>query len=144
MKINVRTLEPFSSIQTNIDLSHLIEKAADLIALNHVMIKGTLKKDYDTVLLRMNVTVDVVQKCAISLLPVTYPLDFDSEIIFSENIDIMDYVLEDVIDLDEIIFAEILLEKEPFVYHESADRDAFDEVEEERSVFKDLKDIYKV
>jgi len=144
MKIDVRTLEPFSSIQSEIDLSHLVEKAADLIALDHVYIKGTLKKEYDTVILHMNVSLDVVQKCAISLLPVTYPLSFDSEIIFSENIEIMDYILEEVIDLDEIIFAEILLEKEPYVYHEDADRDSFDEEDEGHSAFKDLKNIYKV
>ncbi len=139
MIIEVKTLEPLSSIDVDLNLEDYVQASSDLISLSPCLVKGRIKKDFETVTLRLNIQVDVVQKCALTLKPVAYDLAFETEVIFSKNIDILDYYLEDVIDLNQLVFAEILLEKEPFVYHESADHSLFEEKKEGHPVFKGLK-----
>ncbi len=143
MKIETKLLESKTLIDTKVSLKHLIDRAVDLIALNHVHIQGTIYRNYDEVTLDLNVSCEVVQKCTISLKPVTYPLTFKSDIIFSNDLEIYDYVPTDIIDLDEIIFADILLHKEPNVYHEDANKEMFQDKKEPHPAFKALKEQYK-
>lgn len=139
MIIEVKTLEPLSSIDVNLDLEAYVKDSSDLISLSPCLVKARIKKDFETVTFNLNITVDIVQKCAISLKPVSYDLAFETEIVFSKNIEILDYFLEDQIDLNQLVFAEILLEKEPFVYDESADHSLFEEKQEGHPAFKGLK-----
>lgn len=141
MKIIVKELEPTTSIDMMLDLKGFIHNSVDLDALNDVNVVGNILKDDETVVLELHVTANVIQKCARTLKPVHYPLAFDTEIVFSKDEDILDYILEETIELDAIIFAEILLEKEPFVYHESADENAFEEPKKDsHPAFESLKD----
>lgn len=140
MKLLVKELEPITAINQQIDLSNFVQNVEDLIELNNVIIKGTIYKKIDEIKFNLEIEADVVQKCAISLLPVDYKLAFDTEFIFSEDEEKYDYVLTDEIDLGQVIFAEILLNKEPYVYHEDADQNMFLEPEKEgHPAFKDLK-----
>ncbi|VEU82294.1 YceD family protein [Acholeplasma hippikon] len=145
MKIIVKELEPVTSINQGLDLSTLIPNAEDLVALNNVQVEGKIYKKQGEVKFNLEVKAEVVQKCTISLLPVTYDLAFDTELTFSEDEETYDYILEDEIDLGQVIFAEILIEKEPFVYHESADLDKFLEPEKTgHPAFEGLKKKYDV
>jgi len=140
MKLIVKELEKQTSIEEVLNLDAFIDEASDLIGLKDVKVSGTIERSYDEVVLDLTVDLDVVQKCARTLKPVTYPLVFDTEIIFSKDENTYDYLLTDVIDLDELIYAEILLEKEPFVY----DEDAIDPIDESKGqghpAFQSLKD----
>jgi len=140
MKLIVKELEKQTSIEEILNLDALIDDASDLIGLKDVKVSGTIERSYDEVVLDLTVDLNVVQKCARTLKPVTYPLVFDTEIIFSKDEKTYDYLLTNVIDLDELIFAEILLEKEPFVY----DEDAVDPIDESKGqghpAFQSLKD----
>lgn len=129
MKLIVKELEALTSINQELDLSTYVLNAEDLVALNHVRVEGTIHKKIGEVKFNLNIKAEVVQKCTISLLPVSYEIDFDTQFIFSKDEENYDYILEDEIDLGQVIFAEILIEKEPFVYHESADMNMFLEPE---------------
>jgi len=143
MKIETKLLESKTLIDSPIDLNYLINDAADIISLNDVNVKGTIYRRYDEVTFNLTVTLDVVQKCTYTLKPVTYPLTFDTEILFSNDLETYDYVPTDIIDLDEVIFAEILLHKEVNVYHESANPSDFEDPKETHPAFKSLKEKYK-
>lgn len=143
MKLETKLLESKTLIDTTLDLSHLIERGIDLIALNNVQIKGTIYRQYDEVKFDLTVQLEVVQKCTYTLEPVHYPLEFDCVINFSNDEETYDYIPEEIIDLDEVIFAEILLYKEPNVYHESASPEAFQLVKEPHPAFKSLKEKKK-
>ena|SRR5690554_5846512 len=143
MKIETKLLESKTLIDNELSLKHLIDKAVDLIALNNVHIKGVIYRNYDEVTLDLDVSCEVVQKCTITLKPVTYPLNFKSDIIFSNDLEIYDYVPEAIIDLDEIIFADILLHKELNVYHEDANKELFQDKKQPHPAFKTLKEQYK-
>ena len=143
MKLETKLLESKTLIDTTIDLSHLIERSVDLIALNNVQIKGTIYRQYDEVQCDLSVQLEVVQKCTYTLQAVHYPLEFDCIINFSNDEETYDYIPQDIIDLDEVIFAEILLYKEPNVYHESASGEAFQLAQEPHPAFKSLKEKKK-
>lgn len=143
MKIATKLLQSKTLIDTTLDLKHLIDNSVDLIELINIHIKGTIYRHFDNVTLNLNVTLDVVQKCAHTLKPVKYPLSFDTNINFSDDLEIYDYMPTDIIDLDEVIFAEILMHKELNVYHESANQDAFEEPKKVHEAFKDLKEKYE-
>jgi uncharacterized protein len=143
MKLETKLLESKTLIDTTIDLSHLIERGIDLIALNNVHIKGTINRQFDEVKFDLTVQLEVVQKCTYSLKPVHYPLEFDCIINFSNDPETYDYIPQDIIDLDEVIFAEILLYKEPNVYHESASAEAFQIEHQTHPAFKSLKEKKK-
>ncbi|MBG0762370.1 hypothetical protein IY230_01930 [Acholeplasma laidlawii] len=143
MKIETKLLESKTLIDSLFDLNYLIDDATDIISLNNVNVKGTIYRKYDEVTFNLTVTLEVVQKCTYTLKPVTYPLSFDTEILFSNDLEIYDYVPIDIIDLDEVIFAEILLHKEPNVYHESANPSDFEEPKKTHPAFNSLKEKYK-
>ncbi|MBN3490296.1 hypothetical protein JV173_02090 [Acholeplasma equirhinis] len=128
MKLIVKELEKLTSIEETLNLNSFLNESVDLIELKDVLVRGKILKSFEEVKLNLAVNLTVIQKCARTLLPVTYPLEFETEIIYSKDDKTYDYYLSDTIDLDQIIFAEILLEKEPFVYHESA-KDYIDESE---------------
>jgi uncharacterized protein len=143
MKLETKLLESKTLIDTTIDLSHLIERGIDLIALNNVRIKGVIHRQFDEVKFDLSVQLEVVQKCTYTLKPVHYPLEFDCIINFSNDEETYDYIPQDIIDLDEVIFAEILLYKEPNVYHESASADEFQLEHQPHPAFKSLKEKKK-
>lgn len=143
MKLETKLLDAKTLIDTTIDLKHLIDNDIDLIALNNVHVKGTIYRVYDEVQLDLNVVLEVVQKCTITLKPVNYPLSFEVVINFSNDEATYDYIPTDIIDLDAVIFAEIMLHKALNVYHESADLDAFVAPKEIHPAFKSLKEKKK-
>lgn len=140
MTYKIRELESLTSIDVNLDLTEYVPNVIDLIDLKDVNVKGTIDKEYDAVIFELQIEALVVQKCNISLKPVSYPISFETRIIYSKNEEIMDFILEDEIDFSTLVFSEILLEKEPVVYHEDADLDRFKEAEKKgHPAFQALK-----
>lgn len=136
-------LEPVTSIKASVELADFITEDSDLINIDHTMVEGKIAYDSDTVIFDVEVKTTLTQKCAITLLPVTYDLSFHAEIVFSNDIEIYDYVLEDPIDFRPILYAYIVTEKPYTVFHPSADREAFEKKQESHPAFEGLKDILK-
>ena len=143
MKLEVKLLESKTLIDRTLNLNNLIDEASDLIKLNNVHIKGVILRNYDEVTLDLTINLEVIQKCTYTLKPVAYPLTFESLLHFSNDLEVYDYVPVDIIDLDEVIFAEILLHKEPNVYHESSNNKDFKAPKTPHPAFKDLKDKFE-
>ncbi len=146
MKLVVKELEALTSIDAKLNLDQFIDKdASDLIALEEVAVKGKISKMDQTVVIEVIISANITQKCAISLKPVLYPFETEVEIIFSDDVSIMDYKLEPEIDLDQIIFAYIMSDKPLYVYSDDADHSQFEKAKDEgHPAFKELKDKYKI
>ena len=130
MIIIVKELESTNKINQELDIKYLIDPKSDLYGIDNLKVSGVITKNYGTVKMNLEYDMIVRQKCARTLKEVSYPLQFTSEALFSsEDNQEYDYILEDTIDLNQFSFAEILLEKEPFVYHESSNEADFDEPE---------------
>ncbi len=145
MKLIVKELEALTSIDAKLNLDLYVDQdASDLEAINDVAVKGKIRKMDQTVILDVIITAQITQKCAITLKPVVYPFETEVEIIFSDDVNIMDYQIEPEIDLDQIIFAYIMSDKPLYVYSEDADHSQFEEATDEgHPAFKELKDKYK-
>jgi|SRR5690554_3746435 len=119
MILSLKDLEKVTSINVELDLTSYLEDAVDLIALNNVLVTGTVELAHEKAVLDLSIRVEVVQKCARSLKPVPYDLNFKTTIVFSNDLDAYDFVYQDDINLSDLVFAEIMLEKEPVVYHQA-------------------------
>lgn len=144
MKILIKELEPVTSIDYQLDLNDYVQNVVDLVSIEDCRVQGKIYKEIDSVRLDLKIDAKITQKCAITLKPVPYNLSFETEIIYSNDKDNMDYALEDEIHLSDIVFAEILVEKEVNVYHETANPDLFkDDREKGHPAFEALKDLMK-
>lgn len=144
MKYDLGILPELSTINEIMNLSsHITENHQDTISLDQVHVVGTLENHLDYCKITVNVKVDAVLACALTLKPVNYPLEFDAEIIFGNKPE-ADYILEGhVIDLDSVIFAYILSEKPYSVYAEDVDQTLFEKKKEVHPAFSGLEDLLK-
>lgn len=144
MKIKVSDLKQNTSINETLLLNEFVKDTVDLIKIDNCLVKGNITKDFNTITFNLNIDCEITQKCNITLLPVKYPLNFQTKIIYSDNFEVMDHYLTEIIDLNELVFSEIMVEKKIAVYHESANRDEFSEEKEVgHPAFKVLKDLIK-
>lgn len=143
MKLIVKDMKQKTSINETLDLSKYVKESIDLISINDCRVKGFINKDFNTLTFLLNIKANIVQKCNITLLPVSYDLSFDTEIIYSDDLEIMDYYLPEYIILEELVYAEIILEKEPAVYHKDANLDEFTNKDKGHHAFKVLKEMVK-
>src|SRR5690606_28367690 len=112
MKLIVKDLDSTTSIDVLLNLDSFVDKDnTDLEKLKDVKVVGTVKHYDQTVILNVVISAIITQKCAITLKPVIYPFETEVEIIFSDNLDIMDYKIEPEIDLDQVVFAYIMSDK---------------------------------
>ena len=116
MIYQIRQLETLTKIDTTLDLNDLIQENSGIISINNCQVTGVIKKEADAVIFDIHVNVNLVLACNITLNPVAYDLDFDAQIVFSDNLDKMDFVYEDPVDLRQYVYAYILMEKPTTVY----------------------------
>lgn len=142
MKIILSELLPVTSIKIQPNLNEYINPEYDLLKIDGTKVDGKLywNEEKQELLADVNIKTNLTQACSITLLPVEYFLEFSLSLIFSnsEDDEDSDYYLENEINLDEIIFAEIFANKKYQVFHESADRSQFVEEEEKFMPFANL------
>lgn len=146
MKLILSELLPVTSIKIQPKLINYIDNTSDLISLDDVSVEGDAHFDEDKheLILALQIKANITQSCSITLLPVKYLLDINISLLFSkEDDEEADYIIEDNIDLIPIIYAEIFANKEYRVYHESADRNQYSEVDESYKPFANLAADFK-
>ena len=141
MLFNVNNLETVTPINEEVKLNDLLNKESDILKVNHCLVTGVVKKEGKNVVFDININANLDLACSLTLKPVPYDLIFDAEIIFSDDIELQDFVLENPIDLRPYILAYIITEKPITIYHPDADQAEFEKKEEAHSAFASLKDL---
>lgn len=126
MIIKVIDLFEFNEINENLKLDHLIKKEHDILKLEDVNIKGFINKNLNEVIINLDVSVNSYLPCGRTFKEVLVPLSFNIETILGNDND-ADFILENEIDLGQLVYSYILIEKPYVVYHESSK--AFEEDE---------------
>ena len=103
---------------------------------------------YDEYLFDLNVELELVMVCSVSLLDVLVPITFDTQIRFTNSIDDSsdDYLItKDTINLDEALLSEIVLNLPLKVVKEGYENEFMEEEELEEEIdprLKALKELY--
>lgn len=116
MIFNVRQLSDVTPIDQHVDLNYLLKPDDDIVKIDDCYVKGVVKKQDNAVIFDINISTNLQLTCAQTFKTIPYDLDFDAQIVFSDNIEIYDYVLEDPIDLRPYLLAYIITEKPQVVY----------------------------
>lgn len=137
MKVYLWHVQDQALLNDTIDFSTLLQSQIDIIAIKPTKVTGYFKSQADDVIATLHISTALKMACAKTLKPVDVTLDFDLDLIFGSS-DEADYPLGFPLELDDIIFGHILLEKPYTVYHPDADDISFDEERSPHPAFKDL------
>ena len=124
-------------LDQTIDFSNHITNQTDILSIEATHVTGSFKQQGEEVVANLTVSSRLDMACAKTLKPVEVDLTFDLDLVFGQS-DESDYPLIYPIELDDIIFGHILLEKPYTVYHPDADGISFEEERKPHPAFKDL------
>ena len=140
--------KPFT-FEYDFDLFNALVVKEDIKAVNFCHVDGVCHEvSYDEYLFELDINLELVMVCSVSLLDVVVPLQFNTEVRFSYSIDDSsdDYLItKDTIDLDEALLSEIVLNIPIKVVKEGYEDEFSDqeEMEEENNpMLQALKDLY--
>lgn len=143
MKINTSLIKDILNIDTTFDFNSRIKNRDDIIEIKPCHIIGTLRYETNEILISdLSVSCSLVLASSRSLKPVDYNLNFNLDLIFGNSKD-ADFVLTNVIDLDDIIFGHILSEKPPTIYLEDEFEETINKTKKVNPAFKELADWHK-
>ncbi|MDY0278080.1 MAG: DUF177 domain-containing protein [Acholeplasma sp.] len=140
MIIHTALIDDIKNINEDIDLNHYADKEYDILAINKCHIEGTLRMLHNELYVDLKVNTNLVLASTRTLKPINYDLDFDLNVLFGDSKD-ADYALIDDINLGEIIYGHILLEKPIKIFND--DEEALEKEKVTNQAFKELKDWNK-
>ena len=141
--------KPFT-FEYDYDLKNALVNKEDVLDVKKCHIQGEcFEVSYDEYLFNLDIDLELVMVCSVSLLEVLVPLKFNTEVRFSYSTDDSsdDYLItKDTINLDDAILSEIVLNIPLKVVKEGYENEFIDEelFEEEKinPSFQALKDLY--
>ena len=140
--------KPFD-FEYDFDLFNELQVKNDIKEVKKCHVNGTCYEvSYDEYLFDLDVELELVMVCSVSLLDVLVPLEFNTKVRFTNSIDDSsdDYLItKDTIDLDEALLSEIVLNIPIKVVKEGYEDEFSDqeEMEEENNpMLQALKDLY--
>lgn len=139
MTIYPSLIESVLNINEKINFNHKIKDRNDIIEIKDSNIIGVAKWQDKNLLIDLNIDVELTLASTRTLKPIKHQLKFPLNLIFGEHEE-ADFVLTNEIELDEIIFGHIILEKPLSIYNE--DEELL--VKNEKTVhpaFEKLKDL---
>jgi uncharacterized metal-binding protein YceD (DUF177 family) len=142
MKLSLNDLKEQTSINLTVDYANNIKDFNDIMSIDLTQITGQSTYQLGELKLNLNVRTKLELLCAKTLKPVSFDMNFDTEIIFGETEE-SDYYLEEANDLSEIIFGYIISEKPYTIYHPDAKETSFEEERSAHPAFAELDKIYK-
>ena len=139
--------KPFS-FEYDFDLMDALVNTNDILGVEKCHIKGVCYEvSYDQYMFNLEVECELKMMCSVSLEEVLVPVEFDTEVRFSYDIDDSsdDYpITKDTINLDDAVLSEIVLNIPLKVVKEGFE-DQYSEYEEEEKInpsFQVLKELY--
>lgn len=111
----------------------------EIIEIKSVHAIGTITWKSDNLFIDLNIKADLTLASTRTLEPVEYLLKFPLNLIMGEHKE-ADFVLENKIDLSEIIFGHIILEKPQSIYNDEEEV-YVDKSKKVNPFFEDLKDF---
>jgi uncharacterized protein len=142
MKIYTQQIKDRYVIDEKIDYQHYIQNSLDILSISETHVTGTIFYALEEVVAKLHVQTQLTMACAKTLKPVDVPLNFEVDLVFGQSVD-AEYPLTNPIELDDIIFGQILSEKPYTVYHLDAKDANFEEKKGPHPAFKDLDKLYK-
>lgn len=145
----IRKLAKPFSVDYDFDLKEHLSGFDDIVAVNKCHISGKcFETSYDEFLFDLDIELELVMICSVTLDEIIVPLDFDTQIRFSYNDDDSsdDYLItKDTVNLDEAVLSEIVLNLPLKVVKEGYENvfSGEEEIEEEINPgLQALKDLY--
>lgn len=137
MKIDIALIKDTFEIDTSLDYSDRIKNNDDIISIEPCFVKGVLEFEHETLFTNLTINVDLVLASSKTLKPIDYNLEFRLDLIFGDSED-ADFALTQEIELGEIIYGHILLEKPLTIFYED---EVEEEVEEPKKIHPAFKDL---
>ena len=139
--------KPFS-FEYDFDLMDALVNTNDILGVEKCHIKGVCHEvSYNQYMFNLEIECELKMMCSVSLEEVLVPVEFDTEVRFSYDIDDSsdDYpITKDTINLDDAVLSEIVLNIPLKVVKEGFE-DQYSEYEEEEKInpsFQVLKELY--
>lgn len=142
MKILLHEIKEKASLDFTYDYQKEIEAIDDILSIKPAKIHMDIDDQEDTLILNIDVNVDMELACSKTLKPVEYHMDIKEEVIFGDQED-ADFILTNEIDLSDIIFGYIISEKPYTIYHPDAKELLFEEEKSPHPAFADLDKLLK-
>ena len=142
-----KLVKPFT-FEYDFDLFNELQVKNDIKEVKKCHVNGVCHEvGYDEYLFDLNVELELVMVCSVSLLDVLVPISFDTQIRFANSIDDSsdDYLItKDTINLDEALLSEIVLNLPLKVVKEGYENEFMEEELEEEidPRLKALKELY--
>lgn len=125
LKWHLGQLALIDQIDESVDHFQIPASFPDVQKIADIKVIGQVKCDYQAVQFKLKITATAVMRCALTLKPVTVPVDFNMELLFGDFKD-ADYALEDPLDLEPIILGNILTELPYRAVSDEADSSLFE------------------
>lgn len=139
MTIYPNLIENVLNINEKINFKHKLKDRNDIIEIEDSFVVGLVKWQDKNLLINLNVDVLLTLASTRTLKPIKHHLKFPINLIFGDHEE-ADFIITEEIQLDEIIFGHIILEKPLSIYNE--DEELL--VKNEKNVhpaFEKLKDL---
>ncbi|MFP4177503.1 MAG: YceD family protein [Acholeplasmataceae bacterium] len=141
MKWLLQDLSDRKDFDCTVDYRSYIAAIADMLDIKPARVAGGLQVEGDRVIADITVDVHLTLGCSKTLRPVEYPMHFTARIVFGTD-EKADYLLEDPLDLEPIVFGYIVSEKPYTIYHPDADVADVDDAKQSHPAFADLDQLY--
>lgn len=135
-------IESRLEIDTLLNLNELIQDNHHIKSITRCHVSGEFEFKLEELIANLEVKVDLVLESTRTLKDVKYPLEFNLDLIFGTSRD-SDYILEDKIDLNELVYGHILVYKPTTVYNEGEEPLVEEKQKKVNPAFSELKDLKK-
>eukprot|EP01156_Anaeramoeba_ignava_P021859 Anaeramoba_ignava/c19853_g1_i1.p3 GENE.c19853_g1_i1~~c19853_g1_i1.p3 ORF type:complete len:144 (+),score=17.91 c19853_g1_i1:2853-3284(+) len=142
MKLALKELHDKPSITRTYDYHDAIENVSDIIDIKPAHVNADIAFLNDQLTMDVKLDVELTLACAKTLKPVVYHMKANEKIVFGNDED-ADFILEDPLPFQDIIFGYILSEKPLVVYHPDAQKLEFKRKKSPHPAFADLEQFLK-
>jgi len=142
MKIILHEIKEKASLDFTYDYQKEIDSIEDILSIKPAIIHVDVNFQDDTLILNIDVSVDMELACSKTLKPVQYHMDIKEEVIFGDHEE-ADFILTNEIELSDIIFGYIISEKPYTIYHPDAKELLFEKEKSPHPAFADLDKLLK-
>lgn len=132
-------IESKKDVNQNIKFDSIEKKHPEILDIHSCKALGTIEFENDILFVDLMIDAELTLASTRTLKPIKYKLSFPLNLIFGDHDD-ADFILKDEIDLSQIIYGHIILEKPLSIYDE--DEEVYvDKTKRVNPFFEELKDM---